>query len=41
VFAPRIAALLTLPPAVEYCQAERTGAGGGDSRFLRVPVKAL
>jgi hypothetical protein len=36
-----MAALLTLMPAVEYCQSERTGDGGGDSRFLRVPVKAL
>jgi hypothetical protein len=33
--------LLTLPPAVEYCQGERTDAGGGDSRILKVPVKAL
>ena len=40
-FGARNAALLTLPPAVEYCQWERTGAGRGDSRFLRVPVKAL
>jgi hypothetical protein len=40
-FSAALAALLTLMPAVEYCQRERTGAGGGDSRFLRVPVKAL
>jgi hypothetical protein len=40
-FPAAMTVLLTLVPAVEYCQWERTGAGGGDSCFLRVPVKAL